>query len=829
MDQLNEKQRETIMKMNSEVLIKKLKDRGFSDDQVKVMSKSEMNEKYAQILVKDTENVAVSVDIKNDGFEREMEVRRFEFEKEKFRMQFEADQRNRETEKEKFKMQFEADQRLKEIELENENRLKREQFQSQMEQQRQYNEDFLRIQEAKLKFDSEMRTSKVMQMKYFGDALRNCIPRQPYDAVELNQYLEIVESIFNDIECPEEFRVQLLRPHLNEKTKLLLNRMSSGDALDYNKVKQFLRNEYHLSAKVYLDRFNTMVKSQDETYVVYANRLKSTYDSYLSACKITTKEQLISNIVAQRMKQTVPGRPLDHVLTVESAIDGMMKWMEHDKLAVVLDDYVTAHSEGSKKYEATNGSVGKFSWHNRNNVKQLDEPRKMTGVINNRSSPLANQPSTSSQPRMDEIPQGRPQRHCYICNSTLHLRRDCPDLNTMGNTRVAGQNSKTHENSTSKPETSTRVNACLIEPCVKRLYETPELSFSDELPQENALIIIDEVHTGDKPVENLLEQLSHLEYATVQIEGIVGNYDALVDSGAEISIVRSDVVENLSLNYIGKVLIRGLFGPGVTCNVSMIRFRLLEGDEVDNHDYIDILCAICDSANDQLLLSSDSLSKLWRNSTKNNCVNESLHFSDELVGYSNGANNNSDGHPCINTKALEHSTSGVDFAYKDSECGGVELLENVPGASRVNFCSGLNSHLKQNAEKFDDVDRSTDMEVIENGEETSSIRSSCERKNESTGCVHNVSVDTSNISRILSAGVASADILMKEQQLCPTLVNCWHLAEQHKGGYYVEKGLLYHREEFFGTKISQLVIPQAGGRREMILRQGHDQYGAHLG
>ena len=230
MDQLNEKQRETIMKMNSEVLIKKLKDRGFSDDQVKVMSKSEMNEKYAQILVKDTENVAVSVDIKNDGFEREMEVRRFEFEEEKFRMQ------------------FEADQRLKERELENENRLKREQFQSQMEQQRQYNEDFLRIQEAKLKFDSEMRTSKVMQMKYFGDALRNCIPRQPYDAVELNQYLEIVESIFNDIECPEEFRVQLLRPHLNEKTKLLLNRMSSGDALDYNKVKQFLRNEYHLSA-----------------------------------------------------------------------------------------------------------------------------------------------------------------------------------------------------------------------------------------------------------------------------------------------------------------------------------------------------------------------------------------------------------------------------------------------------------------------------------------------------------------------------------------------------------------------------------------------------
>ena len=69
--------------------------------------------------------------------------------------------------------------------------------------------------------------------------------------------------------------------------------------------------------------------------------------------------------------------------------------------------------------------------------------------------------------------------------------------------------------------------------------------------------------------------------------------------------------------------------------------------------------------------------------------------------------------------------------------------------------------------------------------------------------------------------------LLNEQQLDDSLRQCWALARQPKGGYYIKKELLYHAGNVSGQVCEQLCVPQ--DRRSQVLNLAHEVYGAHLG
>ncbi|GFW94522.1 retrovirus-related Pol polyprotein from transposon opus [Trichonephila clavipes] len=48
----------------------------------------------------------------------------------------------------------------------------------------------------------------------------------------------------------------------------------------------------------------------------------------------------------------------------------------------------------------------------------------------------------------------------------------------------------------------------------------------------------------------------------------------------------------------------------------------------------------------------------------------------------------------------------------------------------------------------------------------------------------------------------------KQQQICDTLQEAWHLARRNKGGYVIENDILYHEELLGGNRIKQLVISE---------------------
>jgi len=80
---------------------------------------------------------------------------------------------------------------------------------------------------------------------------------------------------------PEDLRGTLLRPYLNERSKLLVARMEAKDAADYATVKALLLKEYKMSPAMYRETFNTLSKLENETFSMFASRLKAVLSYYL--------------------------------------------------------------------------------------------------------------------------------------------------------------------------------------------------------------------------------------------------------------------------------------------------------------------------------------------------------------------------------------------------------------------------------------------------------------------------------------------------------------------------------------------------------------------
>jgi len=77
---------------------------------------------------------------------------------------------------------------------------------------------------------------------------------------------------------------------LNERARTYLTKLDPQ--VSGTQLKDALLQEFKLSANVYLERFNTCIKSTDDTYVSFASKLTGLLDYYLESRHITTYEKL---------------------------------------------------------------------------------------------------------------------------------------------------------------------------------------------------------------------------------------------------------------------------------------------------------------------------------------------------------------------------------------------------------------------------------------------------------------------------------------------------------------------------------------------------------
>jgi len=105
----------------------------------------------------------------------------------------------------------------------------------------------------------------------------------------------------------------------------------------------------------------------------------------------------------------------------------------------------------------------------------------------------------------------------------------------------------------------------------------------------------------------LLDGWSEFRYTDVSIDGISNVIRALDDSGAQICLIRTDVIASMNLPRIGTVILRDFLGNSHEAEVVTLQMKL-----ADAETFVPVVCAVCDKLSNDLLLGSDAVDRLNR-------------------------------------------------------------------------------------------------------------------------------------------------------------------------------------------------------------------------
>ncbi len=344
--------------MSTACLISKLIKAGWSEEEVEKLERPGLIKAWAELVATGKDHSPTAVKKGEEAefkgpeirmcYDPELERKRLEFEMNRWEVEQaekakilaeEKEERARRMDIEIKRLDLEArrmdeehTERVKQLrELELQNELKRQELQRQEEHDR---------------LEKEKREATGSRVTRFGDAIKRAMSRMPNDPIELVSFFDSLEKLYATFEVPNDLKVTLLRPYLNDRARSLLTRFDSVHYDNYDRVKQLLLHEFHLSPQVYLERFQRATRGNDDTYVLFCSKLKSLLEYYIRSRKIKdTKDpsyaRLISLLVSDRIKSTLPDHVLKHILAIKSKHqDG---WLPHTELAEAIDLYMANH------------------------------------------------------------------------------------------------------------------------------------------------------------------------------------------------------------------------------------------------------------------------------------------------------------------------------------------------------------------------------------------------------------------------------------------------------------------------------------------------------
>ena len=181
------------------------------------------------------------------------------------------------------------------------------------------------LKKVQLQREDERLKDEAVQAKKFGDAMRGSMVHMGPDPIDAVAFFQRAKQLFADYGVPETFKANLIWPFLNQKAKQMLARLTTDVSSKYSSLKDEILREMKLSAANYLQRFNTTVKSDDETFVAYASRLQGLLSYYLESRKVSKFDELCELLVCDRLKSVLPENCLKYVLSIESGHD--KRWL----------------------------------------------------------------------------------------------------------------------------------------------------------------------------------------------------------------------------------------------------------------------------------------------------------------------------------------------------------------------------------------------------------------------------------------------------------------------------------------------------------------------
>jgi len=153
---------------------------------------------------------------------------------------------------------------------------------------------------------------------------------------------------------PAKVQAKILIPFFTAQAKFLVNQITIDDMSKYDELKEFLLTEYKLTPREYKIRFETAVKHADETYTLFAAKLRNLLSYYLKSRLVEDYDTLIELLVSDRSKRSFPQGLLNYIFTQEG--EG---WYVACKVASLADVYVNNRATviGQKAPESKSAKV----------------------------------------------------------------------------------------------------------------------------------------------------------------------------------------------------------------------------------------------------------------------------------------------------------------------------------------------------------------------------------------------------------------------------------------------------------------------------------------
>jgi hypothetical protein len=265
----------------------------------------------------------------------------------------------------------------------------------------------IKLLEDRDKSEKNKEDAKVVQLKKYGDALRNSVMKLGADPIEIIAFFDNIERQFKELNVPKELCVSLMKPYLNDRARTLINRVDASHSADYYYVKDFLLKEFRLVPQQLLEAFNTSTRQSHETFKTYITRLSMLLDYYLNSRNVTSIVELKELLVCDRVKTVLSECMVNHVLRSEVSLP--RTYASPNELADILDKYCANFDQNGRPRVSAIGLGVKR--HTPNQGIAVAQPQSLPFYPSTSKSQTKNsQPASAAA-----TPVVAPGRRCFKC------------------------------------------------------------------------------------------------------------------------------------------------------------------------------------------------------------------------------------------------------------------------------------------------------------------------------------------------------------------------------------------------------------------------------
>jgi hypothetical protein len=455
--------------------------------------------------------------------------------------------------------------------------------------------------------------SKETLLKRYGDLLKNTLTKQPDDDHDLPVYLNSVETVFALHGVPDEIRVTLLMPFLTQRARTILCRLPSDSIKTYDQMKAALLCEFKLTPKEYLRQFSRAAKQHDETFVQCNTRLRTIWRYYLDSRKVNDFEGLVDLIVADKLKELMPSDVREYVVGREG-----VETFTSIKLAELAERYM-----GEVREVSSNRDKGRSQkWNQTFPKREFD--------VSDRSQPNSRHDSKSSEFKSSEQSAKSEKRQfnrrpvrCYNCQGLGHISRQCPKPKVQAKVRQCAVT-----NVSDLP-----VNHVERDEMVDRAEEFDVLFSSDRNRTQS--LAVRPVGVGLSEADNSF--LFRPETVDIFVDDVKIN--CVIDSGAQVSVIRKSLIPDACFVDVGKIVLQSAFGQSIEARLIDLPCHIGQPSQSGAHTgnvslchKTNLICAVTNELSHDTdgLLTPDAYDQLLQNEQV--YLSAILHINAEPVG-----------------------------------------------------------------------------------------------------------------------------------------------------------------------------------------------------